>query len=79
MKIDREINIRLCDFVDVIGPGIQCDVLYDLDDLSIVVTGRLYGAQLSLTDMAPLTCNLCGKSDGGIRLRVIRTHRCGWR
>jgi hypothetical protein len=46
--------------------------LYDLDDLGVVVTGRLDRAQFRLADMTSLTRNLCGKPDSGLRFRIVR-------
>src|SRR5437764_1144302 len=51
---DREVDHRLGDFIDVVGPGVQGDMQHDFDDLRVVVTGQLDGADIVLLDMPAL-------------------------
>src|SRR5688572_21945274 len=69
---DGEVDVGLCDLVDVVGPGVQRDVQDHLDHLRIVVTGGLDRAQISFADMAALASDLYRKCHGGLSLCVVR-------
>jgi hypothetical protein len=62
-----KVDVGLGDPIDVVRPGIECDVERDLDDLWIVVSGRFDGTEAVLADMAALVLDLDGETHRGIR------------
>ena len=69
---DREVDVCLGDFVDVVGPGVEGHVEHDLDDLSVAVAGELDGAQVVFAGVPALAGDPGGKADGGIGLGIVR-------
>jgi hypothetical protein len=44
-----EVDVGLADYIDVVRPGVERDMEDDFDHLCIVVAGRLYGIDTSVT------------------------------
>ena len=76
---NREVDVGLGDFVDVIRPGVERDVQHDLDHLRIVIAGGLDGLHVVFTDMAAFARDLDGEAYGGVGLGIVGARRCGWR
>ena len=68
----RKVDLGLRDFVDVVGPGVQGDVLHDLDDLSVVVTRHAHGADVRIGYVTALAHHLGREAHRGVGLRVER-------
>lgn len=66
-----EVEYGLCYFVDVVGLGVQCDVLDDFDDLGIVVVGSVYGCYFGISDVVVLSGYVGGEVYGGVCFGVV--------
>ena len=65
---DGEVDVGLEHFVEIIGPGVQCDVQDDLDHLRVRVTGEFHGREIRFRDVSAAPRYLRGEADGGIGL-----------
>ena len=63
----REVDVGLCDFVDVIRPGVERDVQHDLDNLRVIIAGGPERIDVVLTDVAAFTRDLDGETYCGSR------------
>ena len=57
--------------VDVIGPGIERDVLDDLQQFGVAIAGGPDGLDIGLADLAAVLRDEHGKAHGGIGLDVV--------
>ena len=70
MRHDREVDCGLCDFVDVVGQGVERNVEDNLDDLRVVVASSLDRLQLGVRDVAARPDHLRRETHRGAGLRV---------
>lgn len=69
----REVDIGLGDFVHVIRPCVQGNVLNDLDHLRVVVSRELHGADIIVCHMSALPGDFHSEADGRVRDRIVRS------
>src|SRR3546814_14901007 len=64
-RYNREVNLCPGHLVDVVSPGVERDVLDDLDDLLVAVTGPAPGLHVVIAVLAAQVGHLCGESHHG--------------
>jgi membrane fusion protein (multidrug efflux system) len=66
-----KIDLGLCDFVDIVCPGIQSDVLHNFDYLGVAIPSESDGTNIVFTDMTTFARYLDGKTHRCISLRIV--------
>ena len=69
---DREVDLGLCDLVDIVGQRIEGDVQHDLDHLRVVVACLLDCLNVDIRDVPTRLHQLDGEANRNVRLRIGR-------
>src|SRR3546814_18095631 len=71
-RYNREVDLCPGHLVDVVRPGVERDVLDDLDDLLVAVTGHAHGLHVVIADVAASVRHLGGAAHRGGGFRLVR-------
>src|SRR3546814_13802993 len=71
-RYNREVNLCPGHLVDVVSPGVERDVLDDLDDLLVAVTGHAHGLHVVIADVAASVGYPGGEAHRAAGFRIVR-------